>query len=34
VPVGNHIRPRSGIVIASSSGYEGDLKEILGRAAA
>jgi hypothetical protein len=34
VPVGNHHRPRSGIVIARSSGFDGDLKEITGRFAA
>jgi hypothetical protein len=32
VPVGNHVHAREAIVIARSSDYEGDLKEIYGRA--
>lgn len=31
VPVGNHVTPRRGIVVARSSEYDGDLKEIYGR---
>jgi hypothetical protein len=32
VPVANHVRPRTGVIIARSSNYEGGLKEIIGRA--